>query len=118
MSPPVQIQGSIFEENISWLWKTKMNADVALVAGHVAFFAHKFMLAVASSLFHSIFVDEAERIAILAPATSSSHSSLVSYYAVFQSMKDRFLNPIFKQSFVFNNGFQVFTKSKQYSCRK
>lgn len=56
-----------------------MNADVVLVAGNVAFFAHKFMLAAASSLFHSIFVDEAERIAILAPATSSSHSSLVSF---------------------------------------
>ncbi|KAK7582686.1 hypothetical protein V9T40_014131 [Parthenolecanium corni] len=80
MPPPVQIQSSIFEENISWLWKTKMNADVVLVAGNVAFFAHKFMLAAASSLFHSIFVDEAERIAILAPATSSSHSSLASTF--------------------------------------
>lgn len=77
MALPVQIQSSIYDDNMKWLYHQKLHTDVIFVVGSIGFPAHKFVLAAGSPIFHRLFMSEIETVGSETGETSSE-SNLVS----------------------------------------
>lgn len=76
MALPVQIQSSIYDDNMKWLYHQKLHTDVIFVVGSIGFPAHKFVLAAGSPIFHRLFMSEIETVGSETGETSSE-SNLV-----------------------------------------
>ncbi|XKL61754.1 hypothetical protein PGB90_001587 [Kerria lacca] len=79
LPPPVQIQLSTYDENMTWLSQIKVHTDVIFIVGNTGFPAHKFILAAASPVFNQLFFMENE-IPNFEMDRSSSESSLMSMF--------------------------------------